>query len=117
MGTRHWLSVVGMFVCGVNELTRLEAPWIPVIITSLLSPLALIAAFCFVLCSIRFHAANHSGLPALFSVCTAGDVSTFLYKPCMACFLFFAFCHLFFSQNMFLIYVSMVFCCFCALIN
>lgn len=44
MGTRHWLSVVGMFVCGVNELTRLEAPWIPVIITSLLSPLALIAA-------------------------------------------------------------------------
>lgn len=74
-------------------------------------------SFCFVLCSIRFHAANHSGLPALFSVCTAGDVSTFLYKPCMACFLFFAFCHLFFSQNMFLIYVSMYFCCFCALIN
>lgn len=38
-------------------------------------------------------------------------------QNCMACFLFFAFCHLFFSQNMFLIYVSMYFCCFCALIN
>lgn len=97
MGTRHWLSVVGMFYCGVNELTRLEAPWIPVIITSLLSPLALIAAFCFVLCSIRFHAANPSGLPALFSVCTAGDLSMFLYDLTMyglfsvLCFLSFIF--------------------------
>lgn len=35
MGTPHWLSVAGMFVCGVNELTRLEAPYIPVIITGL----------------------------------------------------------------------------------
>lgn len=115
MGTPHWLSVVCLFVwlsVGVNDWINTSGDSLDTCHNhqSLIPPGANCdLLFCSVL--ISFHAANHSGLPALFSVCTAGDLSTFLYKPCMACFLFFKTCcflsFIFLSKHVFNLFVCM----------
>lgn len=112
-----WVLLIGclwlvcLTVCGVNDQINTSGDSLDTCHNhqSLISPGANYdLLFCSVL--ISFHTANHSGLPALFFVCTAGDLSTFLYKPCMACFLFFkTFCFLsfiFLSKHVFNLYLS-----------
>lgn len=112
-----WVLLIGslwlvcLTVCGVNDRINTSGDSLDTCHNhqSLISPGANCdLLFCSVL--ISFHAANHSGLPALFLYALLETYQHFSINHVWPVFCFlkpFAFCHSFFSQNMFLIYICL----------